>query len=172
MTKSERYYIILYQKQKQKNKKYAKSKKQKYANGDKRMRKTAGELLIELNMALRGACESAGERGDPITLRIKALYLLSEKPRTPIELMDRLCMVKSNLALMCNRMTEDGEIEKAHSSEDKRAVTYTITEKGMRTLGNTVKLLEDKFKGILTTEKEYDEGIEKFNSVLDLLSFI
>ena len=54
------------------------------------MRKTAGELLIELNMALRGACESVSGRGDPITLRVKALYLLSEKPRTPIELMDRL----------------------------------------------------------------------------------
>ncbi len=136
------------------------------------MRKTAGELLIELNMALRGACESVSGRGDPITLRVKALYLLSEKPRTPIELMDRLCMVKSNLALLCNRMTEGGEIEKMHSSPDKRVVTYTITEKGMRTLGETVKLLEEKFKGILTTEKEYDEGIEKFNSILDLLSFI
>lgn len=145
---------------------------QKRHIGDEEMRKTAGELLIELNMALRGACGSAGERGDPITLRIKALYLLSEKPMTPIELMDRLCMVKSNLAIMCNKMTADGEIEKSHASADKRIVTYSITDKGMRVLGETVKSLEERFKGILTTEKEYDEGIEKFNSLLDLLSFI
>lgn len=136
------------------------------------MRKTAGELLIELNMALRSACGSADGRGDPITLRIKALYLLSEKPRTPIELMDRLCMVKSNLAVMCNKMAEDGEIEKTHSSHDKRIVTYTITDKGMHSLTETVKMLEEKFKGILTTEKEYNEGIGRFDSILDLLSFI
>ena len=121
------------------------------------MRKTAGELLIELNMASRSACDLSASDAEPLTLRVKLLYLLSSGPLTPVELMNRLCMVKSNLALLTAKMVKDGEITKS---------------RGMEILKSTVVALENKFKGILTDEKEYDEGVSKFKAVLDLLSFL
>ena len=81
-------------------------------------------------------------------------------------------MVKSNLALLTGKMQRDGELTKTRRPEDRRAVVYAITEKGMEVLKRTVIALEDKFKGILTNEKEYDEGVSKFGAVLDLLSFL
>ena len=72
------------------------------------MRKTAGELLIELNMASRSACDLSASDAEPLTLRVKLLYLLSSGPLTPVELMNRLCMVKSNLALLTAKMVNSG----------------------------------------------------------------
>ena len=143
-----------------------------YKGGSLGMRKSAGELLIELNIASRSACDLSGAHAEPLTLRVKLLYLLSGGPLSPAELMDRLCMVKSNLALLTGKMQRDGELTKTRRPEDRRAVVYAITEKGMEVLKRTVIALEDKFKGILTNEKEYDEGVSKFGAVLHLLSFL
>ena len=140
--------------------------------GDKEMRKTAGELLIELNIAARSACDLTATDAEPLTLRVRLLYLLSTGPMTPAELMNKLCMVKSNLALLTAKMQRNGELTKTRRQNDRRAVVYNITERGMDVLKRTVIALEDKFKGILTTEKEYDEGVSKFDAVLDLLSFL
>ena len=136
------------------------------------MRKTAGELLIELNMASRSACDLSASDAEPLTLRVKLLYLLSSGPLTPVELMNRLCMVKSNLALLTAKMVKDGEITKSRRQNDKRTVLFAITDRGMEILKSTVVALENRFKGILTDEKEYDEGVSKFKAVLDLLSFL
>ena len=141
-------------------------------SGDNIMKKTAGELLIELNMASRSACDLSASDAEPLTLRVKLLYLLSSGSLTPAELMDKLCMVKSNLALLTAKMQKDGELTKSRRTGDRRAVVYTITDKGMEVLKHTVVALENKFKGILTSEKEYDEGVGKFEAVLDLLSFL
>ena len=136
------------------------------------MRKTAGELLIELDMATRRACDLSFSDAEPLTLRIRLLYMLSGGPKKPAELMDGLCMVKSNLALLTAKMARAGEISKTRGRTDGRSVVFSITERGMDVLKRTVVALEDKFKGILTDEKEYDEGVNKFGQLLDLLSFL
>ncbi len=131
-----------------------------------------GEKLIELRIATRGACNFERGKGCAVTLRTKALYLLSLKPRSPIDLMELLCMVKSNLALLCNKLVEDGAVVKVKNSEDKRVISYHITEKGEKELAEVLEKLEEKFKGVFSNKKEYDEGVKKFADLLDLLSFI
>lgn len=131
-----------------------------------------GEKLMELRIATRSACNCEQGKGCFVTLREKVLFLVSRKPQSPPELMERLCMVKSNLALLCNKMVEDGAIVKVKNSEDKRVISYHITEKGERELQETLKLLENKFKGVFSDEKEYAAGVEKFDALLDLLSFL
>ena len=121
-----------------------------------------GEKLIELRIATRGACNFERGKGCAVTLRTKALYLLSLKPRSPIDLMEQLCMVKSNLALLCNKLVEDGAV----------VISYHITEKGEKELAEVLEKLEEKFKGVFSNKKEYDEGVKKFADLLDLLSFI
>ena len=131
-----------------------------------------GEYLIELRIATRNACNFEHGKGSFVTLRTKVLYLLSLRPAQPPELMERLCMVKSNLAILCNKMSADGVIEKERNSDDKRVISYHITDKGRAELTETVRLIEEKFKGVLTSEKDVEDAKEKIAAVLDLLSFI
>ena len=84
-----------------------------------------GEKLIELRIATRGACNFERGKGCAVTLRTKALYLLSLKPRSPIDLMEQLCMVKSNLALLCNKLVEDGAVVKVNDPAVREAMGYT-----------------------------------------------
>ena len=134
--------------------------------------KELGENLIELRIATRSACNFEQGKGCAVTLRTKTLFLLSKKPCSPPELMEQLCMVKSNLALLCNKMVKDGVIVKVKNSDDKRVISYYITEKGEKELAVTVKKIEEKFKGIFSNEKEYEVGMQKFRDLIDLLSFI
>lgn len=136
------------------------------------MDNTLGKNLIELRIASRNACNFEQGKGSAVTLRIKALYLLSLKPCTPPELMEKLCMVKSNLALLCNKMVKDGVIVKVKNSDDRRVICYHITEKGDKELGTILHKIEEKFKGTFSSDAEYEKGVEKFNDLLDLLSFI
>ena len=131
-----------------------------------------GEYLIELRIATRNACNFEHGKGSFVTLRTKVLYLLSLRPAQPPELMERLCMVKSNLAILCNKMSADGVIEKERNSDDKRVISYHITDKGRAELAETVRLIEEKYKGVLTSEKDVEDAKEKIAAVLDLLSFI
>ena len=131
-----------------------------------------GEYLIELRIATRNACNFEHGKGSFVTLRTKVLYLLSLRPAQPPELMERLCMVKSNLAILCNKMSADGVIEKERNSDDKRVISYHITDKWRAELTETVRLIEEKFKGVLTSEKDVEDAKEKIAAVLDLLSFI
>lgn len=131
-----------------------------------------GKKLIELRIATRNACNLSHGRGSGVTLRLKILYLLDVAPRSPIELIEKLCMVKSNLAILCNKMTVDGVITKVKHAEDKRIISYNITDKGRSELYETLALLDEKFKGVLTSDKEFDNAVKVFDEVLDLLSFI
>ncbi len=81
-------------------------------------------------------------------------------------------MVKSNLALLAGKMVDDGAAEKLRGSEDRRVISYRITERGEAELAEALTKLEEKFKGIFSNEKERGEGIKKFDDLLDLLSFI
>ncbi|MBP5592605.1 MAG: MarR family transcriptional regulator [Clostridia bacterium] len=129
------------------------------------------EKLVELRIASRHAC-SIGGRGNYVTLKVKALYLLSKEPLSPPDLMDKLCMVKSNLAPLCNSLVKDGLIEKLRGKNDRRSITYRITEKGRAKLAGVEKSLESKFNGIADNEEDIEKTLTIFNNMLDLLSFV
>lgn len=130
-----------------------------------------GEKLIELRIATRYACY-ADKAAAAVTLRTKLLYLLSQKSQTPPELMTKLCMVKSNLAILCSKAESEELIVKRKLESDRRVVSYSITPKGRNELNKILNALENEFKRILTTEKEYNEGITRIDAVLHLLSFL
>lgn len=131
-----------------------------------------GEKLIELRIATRYACSIDGSNGAAVTLKTKLLYLLSQKPRTPLELMSRLCMVKSNLAILCNKAVKGELITKEKLDSDRRVVCYRLTPKGRDELNKTLNVIENEFKRILKSQQEYNESIDKIDAVIHLLSFL
>lgn len=132
---------------------------------------SVSQKLIELNMALRYAC-NVDDTTSAVTLQTKLLHLLSQRKHTFVELLTKLCMVKSNLTLLCNKAVKENLITKHKMESDKRVVCYTITEKGLSTLNNLLTALENKFRRILTTNQEYNVCIAKLDNVIDILSYL
>lgn len=67
--------------------------------------------------------------------QLKVLYFIDEyQSVTPQLLISKLGIVKSNLALLTKSLIKDGLIVSSKSLADKRAIVYSITEKGKQIL--------------------------------------
>jgi DNA-binding MarR family transcriptional regulator len=80
-----------------------------------------------------------------------------------------------NVSNMCKRLEKHGFIIRNRSQEDERIVTLELTEKGMETLKNINKDLNQKFKPILDSKSDKDfediiTGMRKLNELLRELS--
>ena len=103
-------------------------------------------------------------------MRTKVLFVLSKNPQCPPSvLIETLGIAKSNLALLCKSMCEEGVIVADKGSNDKRNIYYSITAKGERELNEfyvgmsgevDVALNEREMKMM---EKKFDEIIEFLN---------
>ena len=81
-------------------------------------------------------------------------------------------MNKSNLALLARSCIADGYIAKAHRSDDMRALTYSLTEKGKEYLDSLLDEIERKFDTVITNEDEKAGACENLDSVIALLSYL
>lgn len=100
----------------------------------------------------------------PLTMRIKALFFVSENSACPPSLLiDNLNIAKSNLAILCKGLIEEGLIVSEKDEKDKRNIYYSITQKGKKELENYYNLLENQIEKVMsvreikTIEKKIDE---------------
>lgn len=101
-------------------------------------------------------------------MRTKVLYVIHKYPSCPPStLISSLGIAKSNLALLCKSLCDDGVIEATKGDRDQRNVYYTITPKGERELyefyasmANDVKLTS---REQVSMEKKFDDIIAFFN---------
>lgn len=100
------------------------------------------------------------------------MFCLRNSPQPPREIMDALCMNKSNLALLARSCIEDGYVIKARKSDDMRALSYSITEKGKEYLDSLLQEIERKFDTVITTENEKSAACENLDGVIELLSYL
>lgn len=82
-----------------------------------------------------------------------------------------------NVSNMCKKLEKHGFIIRNRSQEDERIVTLELTEKGMETLKNINKDLNQKFKPILDSKSDEDfediiTGMRKLNELLRELSYM
>lgn len=127
------------------------------------------ERIISLLLATRKA---SGTTVGAFGLRERFLFCLRNSPQPPRELMDALCMNKSNLALLAKSCIEDGFITKARKSDDMRTLTYSLTEKGNEYLSALLSEIERKFDTVITDEKEKTNACENLDGVIELLSYL
>lgn len=133
------------------------------------------EKIIELRIATRHACrceQQEGAKKSTLSLKSKLLFCLLDKPSSPAELMSKLLIGKTNLAIMARQLCDDGFLTREQSKSDRRTVIFAITDKGRRHVEQLTATIETMFTKILTTPEEYDQAIDNIDTVIDLLSFL
>lgn len=118
------------------------------------------KLIVSTCSRLENLCEGfdISSKSTLISSKFKVLVELSEKPKTsPSMLIDRLGLAKSNLALLCKSMVQEGLIEKTKDEFDSRVVFYSLTENGKTMLENNLNLMAENFTKQLAYKNRFKE---------------
>ena len=129
------------------------------------------EQMVELRILLQGICDGFNvenlNKKSSLTMRIKVLYALSKTERCcPSILIEKLGIAKSNLALLCKSMCEDGVIAVTKSDLDKRNIYYSITPAGKEELGEFYAAMADDLK---LTDRETRVMEKKFGEIIEFI---
>ena len=127
------------------------------------------DKIIELLLYARKVTETNNRA---FGLKERLLFCLLDGPLPPRELLDSLCMVKSNLALLAAKCIEEGLIVKSKRAGDGRALFYSLTEKGRATVTALLDDIEKKFDTVLTTSSGRVTANATLESAVELLSFL
>lgn len=152
------------------------------------MNEKISDKIIQLRIVTRKACmcenltqnkavniksgKASSDTKNTLTLKSKFLYMLKDRSQTPNELISKLTIGKTNLALLAKQMINEGLIERIVSDFDKRQIEYTITELGQKNINSKQDIIEGMFKNILTNSTEYESALTDIDKVLDLMSYL
>lgn len=123
-------------------------------------------LLTKISNIVDGFDEFFLTKKYNLTIKDKLLVFLNEKPCTPYELINKLGLAKSNLALITASMIKDKLIVKEQESFDKRNIIYTITEKGREYIKEVIKIVDNN----INKQLRYTKNAEKINELVKNLN--
>ena len=79
-------------------------------------------------------------------IKLKVLHIIKNTEKTtPNDIIDKLGMARSNLAIMCNKLTKEGLITKHKDLLNKKEIFYTITPSGLEMLEEAYNKAENNF---------------------------
>lgn len=124
--------------------------------------------LVNLRVLLEHISEGnegeSGLKNSQLTMRLKVLFVINNnKNCSPSLLIDKLCIAKSNLAIICKGLIDEGLILSEKNEADKRNIYYNITPKGEEELIKFYNQLEQNIlsmvnpKDLKVIEKKIDE---------------
>lgn len=126
-------------------------------------------LRIILQKMCDGFDVKEANKRSVLTAKQKVLFLLSEqKEVAPSYLIEKLGIAKSNLALLCSGMVNEGLISVAKNQEDKRNITYSITSKGEREHATFLDDMDKELSEVIANDKEYRLLEKKLDEILEI----
>lgn len=79
-------------------------------------------------------------------IKLKVLHIIKNGEKTtPNQIIDKLGMARSNLAIMCNKLIKDGLISKHKDALNKKEIYYNITSSGLELLEEAYNKAELNF---------------------------
>ncbi|MCD6105568.1 MAG: MarR family transcriptional regulator [Thermosipho sp. (in: Bacteria)] len=92
-------------------------------------------------------------------------------PKTMTELSGNLGIAKSTTTGLVSRLEKDGFLERVKSSDDKRVINVSLTEKGKKVIDEVIIERVQFIKSVLQSmpeqfENELIDLLEKFNSAI------
>ena len=126
------------------------------------------KVLASLINRLQLLCEGFDEtnKSAVMTAKFKVLLELSFADKlTPTKLKQSIGLAKSNVAGLCNKLLEEGLIEKIRDTFDNRAIFYRLTQKGKSELEKDLLKMEKNIKNELEYKNNFDK-IEKVSKEL------
>ncbi len=126
------------------------------------------ESVISVNRVL--ARTDAGNKGG---LTLKMQVLLATKnvggEITVKEIFDKVKIVKSNLAILCNNLCEQGLLEKVKVNNDGRLIKYKLLKKGYDEIDLFLTKSENCFKKILSN-REIEKLEQASKTIIEILN--
>lgn len=128
--------------------------------------------IVTLITRLENLCEGFDVSSKSVLLTSK-IKILSEIDKattiSPSLLKTKVGLAKSNLAIVCAKMIEEGLILVAKDTLDARIKLYSLTEKGKKFLYDILNILNDNFVRELAYKnnfKQINEEIRKINELI------
>ena len=126
------------------------------------MQNNFAKKLIELKLLAERLIEGRNKQNGLFTISHQVLFVLSAKDSVcPKEIIEKLGIAKSNLAIVAKKLLKDGLIVSKKSKENHKEIYYSITKKGE-------DVLEQKLNQICQLGGEntrpLDEAIALLNS--------
>ena len=79
-------------------------------------------------------------------IKLKVLHIIKNGEKTtPNDIIDKLGMARSNLAIMCNKLTKENLITKHKDPLNKKEIFYAITPAGLELLEEAYNKAENNF---------------------------
>ena len=132
------------------------------------------EQIVELRIMLQRICDGFStenfNKKTSLTMRTKVLFVLSKNKQCPPSiLIESLGIAKSNLALLCKSMCEEGVIVADKGNNDKRNIYYSLTAKGERELNEFYVLMSGEVD-VALNEREMKMMEKKFDEIIEFLN--
>ncbi|MBE5746093.1 MAG: winged helix-turn-helix transcriptional regulator [Clostridiales bacterium] len=127
-------------------------------------------LLTKLNNMIDGFDEFFLTKNNNLTIKDKLLIFLQEKNLTPFELIKKLGINKTNLALITAELVKQELIIKKQTSFDKRNIEYVITDKGNLYIQNILNKIDENINKQLkyyNNAQKINEFSKSLNDILD-----
>ena len=128
--------------------------------------------VVSLISRLQNLCEGFDEtnKSAVITSKVKILLELSKAQSvTPSIIKHNIGLAKSNVAIICNRLIEEGLVLKSKDSLDTREISYSITEAGKKFLEEFLLKTKRNFE----SELAYKNNIKQIDAAVnDLLGLV
>lgn len=128
--------------------------------------------LIETRLLLEDLTESMESENNPsmqLTMKTKILFFVEKNVSCPPSLLiNKLNIAKSNLALLCKSLIEEGLMQAHKNEQDKRNVFYVLTQKGKLELEKYYTFLDNKQKNNFTAKelKVFEKKLDELMSLL------
>lgn len=128
--------------------------------------------IVSLIARLQNLCEGFDDtnKSAVITAKVKILLELSKADSvTPTVLKRSVGLAKSNVALICRKLIEEGLVSKSKDSFDTREIFYSITDKGEKCLDEFLTKAQRNFE----SELAYKNNIKQIDAAInDLLQLV
>ena len=128
--------------------------------------------IVSLIARLQNLCEGFDDtnKSAVITAKVKILLELSKADCvTPTVLKRSVGLAKSNVALICRKLIEEGLVSKSKDSFDTREIFYSITDKGKKCLDEFLTKAQRNFE----SELAYKNNIKQIDAAInDLLQLV
>lgn len=130
------------------------------------------KTIVSLVSRLQLLCEGFDDTNKSaiISSKFKVLLELSKKSYlSPAEIKQNLGLAKSNVAGLCNKMAEDGEIEKIKDKFDSRSIYYALTSAGKQKLETMLAQMDKNIKGQLAYKNNFAKIAKTSRELFELV---
>ena len=128
--------------------------------------------VVSLVARLQNLCEGFDDtnKSAVITSKVKVLLELSKAESvTPTVIKRSVGLAKSNVALICGKLIEEGLVSKSKDSFDTREIFYSITDAGRKYLDEFLAKAKKNFE----SELAYKNNIKQIDAaIISLLQLV